>query len=458
MDANYKLVIVGLLLLGALPAIVLGSRGLKWGLMLWICTFGLGYRTISIAPQVSIHPIEVVLYGLCLWLGIQRFSKSTPSTPPWVPLWVWPFALAWILAWWPIVSGDVAWGPMITEFKNVFLILPIFVLLSVVVKDQKSWKPVFLVFGCVALWIAGFGLLEYFYPGIKTWLPNFVTNPTYKKEIGFQRAAFSFWGSPDAVYVCLLAVPFSLYIWDRWKTSVGRIVVALGVLCLLAAVYVSGHRNAWFIVGLEISFVLILRKRYYVFAIFALVLVLQGYQGLPDQARTRLYSGAQLIAGKPLEDDSSGQGRWERITASLERLQQRPWGSGWAAATWVHNDFLQITENLGLAAGLFLFGVYMYTFYRLLRQVLARSQLDDSRALLTAMFLSHFAAGVIFATDANIQLTQHIAPIWFIWASSQILLRQLRAKDIATSDEYYHLRAPAYFQLRAAGARHVGIS
>lgn len=458
MDADYKLIIVALLLFSALPAVVLGSKGLKWGLMIWIGTFALGYRTISIAPQVTIHPAEVVLYALCLWLAIQRLSQRTSAPPPWVPLWIWPFALTWILAWWPIVSGTAPAGAMVTEFKNVFLLLPIFILVSAVATDQNSWRPIILTFVCVGLWIGCLGILEYVYPGIKAWWPGFIGNPTYAKEIGFQRAAFSFWGSPDAAYICLLALPFSLYLWEQWRTSIARIVSALAGATLLAAVYVGGHRNTWFLVSLEIAFVLILKKRGYLLAVFAIAFLVVAFQKLPDQARTRVYSGVQLIAGKPMQDDSSGQGRWDRVTASVQRLQDRPWGGGWAAASWVHNDFLQLCESLGLPAGLFLFGVYIYTFYRLLRQVLARSRLGESDWLLNAMFMSHFAAGVIFATDSNIQLTQHIAPIWFIWASAQILLRQLRVKDVSTVDEYNRLRAPAYFQLREAGARHVGIS
>jgi hypothetical protein len=373
-------------------------------------------------------------------------------------MWIWPFALAWIWGWWPLVYGNAEWKPMLTEFKNTIMLLPIFILVSVVLKDQKAWRPIVLAFSVTALWIACWGILEYKYPGIKRLLPNFITNPAHITEEGFQRAPFSFWGSPDAIYVCLLALPFSLWLWHSWRSSINRVLIAGATACLLYAIYISGHRNAWFVAGLQVSFVLILKKRYYSFALIGIAFLLLASYQLPDQTRTRLYSGTQLIAGKPVEDDSSGQGRWSRVVASSQRITEKPFGGGWAAATWVHNDFLQIAENLGLPAGLFLLGIYLWTFKRLLSQIRARSRLGESPWLLTAMFLSHFAAGVIFATDANIQLTQHIAPIWFVWAASHVLLKQMRLKEVSIIDGYNSLRAPAYFQLREAGARHARVS
>jgi len=457
MDA-YKIIIVGTLLLALLPAVILGSRGLKWGMLVWVATLALGYRTFSITPKLLIHPAEVVIYGLCLWMLVQRLAKRGASdSSPWVPLWLWPFALAWIWGWWPIVYGDVRWEAMLSEFKNVFLILPLFVVTSVVAKDRHSWRSIILVFYCAGLWIACFGILEYVYPGIKDWLPNFITNPSHIKEEGFQRAAFSFWGSPDAVYMCLLALPFGLCIWQWWRASWARAINAAGMLCLIYAAYLSGHRNAWLVIGVQVCLILLLKKKYYVFGVVALMFVL-WYERLPDQARTRIYSGAQLIAGKPLDDDSSGQGRWNRTTASWNHVFERPLGGGWAAAGWVHNDFLQIAENLGLAVGLFFLAAYLFTFQRLLRQVLAMLKVGDPPWLLISVFLSYLAAGVVFATDANVPLTQHIAPLWFIWTTGEILVKQTRPERKLAINAYSGLSAPAYLQLRDDRARHVGIS
>jgi O-antigen ligase len=375
-----------------------------------------------------------------------------------VPLWVWPFALAWIWGWWPIVNGDVAWATMLTEFKNVFLILPLFVVISVVITQKNEWRPIILVFFGVAVWIAFWGVVEYGYPGIKEWLPNLFRNPTKAKELGFERAGFTFWGSADAAYVCLLALPFSLFIWQQWRSSLARVATSISTLGILYAIYISGHRNTWFLVAFQISVVILLKRRYYIFAAFVLVFLLLPYEGLPDQVRTRFYSGAQLVAGRPVDDDSSGKGRWERVIASFKRLNEKPFGGGWAAGTWVHNDFLQLAENLGLPAGLLLLGTYLWTLQRMLKQVRARSRIGEPPALLIGMFMSFVSAGVIFATDANIQLTQLIAPIWFVWVSSEILLRQFQVSEVAIANGYSYYSAAAYFQLRQATARNVGIN
>jgi hypothetical protein len=229
------------------------------------------------------------------------------------------------------------------------------------------------------------------------------------------------------------------------------------MLCLLYAAYLSGHRNSWLVIGVQVCLILLLKKKYYVFGIVTLMFVL-WYQHLPDQARTRIYSGAQLIAGKPLDDDSSGQGRWNRTTASWNHVLERPLGGGWAAAGWVHNDFLQIAENLGVAVGLFFLAAYLFTFQRLLRQVLAMLKVGDPPWLLISVFLSYLAAGAVFATDANLPLTQHIAPLWFIWTTGEILVKQTRPEQASAINAYSGLSAPAYLQLRDDRARHVGIS
>src|SRR6185295_2461838 len=61
---TYREVIVGLFVLAVLKVLLAGRRGLKAGLVFLVATFALGYRTISITPNLRIHPSELVLLGL----------------------------------------------------------------------------------------------------------------------------------------------------------------------------------------------------------------------------------------------------------------------------------------------------------------------------------------------------------------------------------------------------------
>src|SRR5678815_435315 len=65
LGVSYREVIVALFLVAGLKvALSDGRRGLKVGLVFLVATFRLGYRTISITPNLRIHPSELVLLGL----------------------------------------------------------------------------------------------------------------------------------------------------------------------------------------------------------------------------------------------------------------------------------------------------------------------------------------------------------------------------------------------------------
>ncbi len=452
MEFTYKEIIVAAMILAGLPAVLLGTKGLRWGFMVWVLTFALGYRTFAVAPTLSIHPAELTLFGLSMWLLILYLSGRNKNIQVsfWFPPLLWVFVLAWFWGWSSVISGDVKWGPMLSEGKGFLPVIPLFIVAGTVLADRSAWRPVLLASYVVGAWVGAMGLLEYVYPEVKTLLPNFMSNPTvYKSGEGFQHAAFSFWGSPDAVYLCVLALPISILAWRWWNVSWKRAFIILISSVLLGAVYVSGHRNAWIMITLQFGLFALLRKKYLVAAVI-LLLFISTYQLLPNTARLRIYSSAELIAGRPLDYDSSGQKRWDRVLTSVNHILEEPLGRGWAAAGWVHNDFLQVAENLGVVVGLLFLGAYLFQLQRLWYWVSILHQSEEQRTLGTVLLLCFTSAGIILATEATLQLPQLLLPISFVGVIAGIWLRQTRmggTERAAADEKAFDLSAFADLQL-----------
>ena len=418
---SYREVIITLMVLAALAAFAAGKRGLQLGFVFLVLTFAVGFRTMDVTPDLRIHPSELVLWGLLALPVVQRNKVIV-----WLPLWLILFIPFWLWGWWPFITGEFKWEPMFSEFKNFIILIPLFFIAGSVLMEKSSWGVVLPAFYVVGAWIAAMGTLEYVYPGVKTLFPEFVTLalPIETGE-GFQRARFSFWGSTDAVYLCVLALPIAGVVSEWWSTSWKRAVNVLIVAVMLCGVYISGHRNAWLMVALQfLAFAVV--KKHYLLGIVVLFVFFSLYQFAPDSAKARFYSGTELITGQPVSTDSSGKKRWDRVTASLDNTLTHPLGRGWTAAGWVHNDFLQVAENLGILAGALFFGAYVFTLGRLWRQVRTAPLLREQRMLGITLLLSFACAGIILATDANLELPQLILPIWFVWVMVEIWTRQIR--------------------------------
>lgn len=448
---SYQDVIVTVILLAAFWTFAARDRRLKAGLVFLVLTFGLGYRTMEVTPSLRVHPSELVLWGLLALPMVQRSKLKL-----WLPFWLILFIPFWLWGWWPLVAGDVKWEAMLSEFKNFIVLIPLYFVAGSVLVKQSGWRSVLLAFYLVGAWIAAMGILEYIYPEIKTLFPNFVSIPSpLETEEGFQRARFSFWGTQDAIYICVLALPIGAAVWEWWSMWWQRALNLLIVAFMLSGIYISGHRNAWMMITLQ-GLGLAVVKKQYLLAIAVLLVFFSIYQVLPDATRARINSGTELVSGQPISSDTSGQKRWDRASMSLSNTLAHPLGTGWSTAGWVHNDFLQVAENLGVMAGALFLGIYVYTLGRLWRRVRTASLLREQRALGTTLFLSFACAGVILATDANLVLPQLILPIWFIWVIGEIWLRQTRMKRTTTDDASFDLGPFADLQLCGDRSPYVG--
>src|SRR5712672_380786 len=154
---SYREFLIGL---GALLLAVIvfgGERGIRFGLVLWVLTMALGYRTIEWTTDLRIHPSEILIWLLFVCVFAQRQLRSaTRFSLPWWLLFLIPF---WALAWWPLIAGDAPWDKMLNEFRDFLLLVPVMIVLSVVLERQSYWRYLLLAFFVATSWIAFMGVV-----------------------------------------------------------------------------------------------------------------------------------------------------------------------------------------------------------------------------------------------------------------------------------------------------------
>ncbi len=149
---SYKDIIV---VLGALIAAVIifgGERGIRFGLVLWVLTLALGYRTVELTPNLRLHPSEILIWLLLGCILVQRqLAAKSPVSLPW---WLWLLIPFWAFAWWPLVVGDAPWDKMLNEFRDFLLLVPVMIVASFVLRRDGYWRPLLLAFFITSTWIA----------------------------------------------------------------------------------------------------------------------------------------------------------------------------------------------------------------------------------------------------------------------------------------------------------------
>jgi hypothetical protein len=412
-SSTYRLVLIAALALAGLLAFLLSRNPARDGLILFVVTLGLGYRTVRLTEMLWIHPCEVVLVAVLL-IALARPLPAPPGRDPALPWWLWALVPFMALGWLPRGHNPYDWDAQLAECVNVVSIIPVFLAVRMVLADRRSWRPVIASFYAVGTAVAFMGGVEYVYPNVRNVLPGFVSNPeAYESADGFHRAAFSFYGNTIAVFLCTLALPLGLALWSWYRTALARLVTVAAGVVQLGGLYISGYRSQWAMVGLLILLVPLWHRRYLLAgALVAAAAV--GTQFLPEETLGRLQSLERVVEGSP--DDSSGIKRKERVLEAAEAVVENPLGNGWASAGWAHSDFLQVSANLGLFAGLTLLVGYLYTLVRLARQMRRVSPRDDLAPLGFSLFLSLLVVGQMLAVQGVEFLPFTVMPAWLVWA------------------------------------------
>ena len=86
---SYRELIVALGVLIVAVIVFGGERGIRFGLVLWVLTLALGYRTIEWTQNLRIHPSELLIWLLlaCIFAQRQLVANSRLS----LPWWLWLF-------------------------------------------------------------------------------------------------------------------------------------------------------------------------------------------------------------------------------------------------------------------------------------------------------------------------------------------------------------------------------
>jgi hypothetical protein len=456
---SYKVVIVLAVACGGLLVLARRQR-LKAGLAAWVCTFALGYRTMPVTANYKIHPSEVILWGLFLLALVemphakQRMFRT--------PAWVWPFACFWP---WGFIAaipengpwGRMPWDTMFSEFRDFLLLLPLGVVAVAAMARKDSWKWALTALFAVGTWIGATGSLEYFFPGVARMFPAFMASPDPSiAEDGFARASFSFWGGPNATMVVVLCTPIAIVLWQWYGQGWRRALIVAGVAVQVLGIYIGGYRSMWLTMAIEVVlWTLIMRGP--LFSIFILVPAAASLQYLSPAAHDRSASLVAILQGQPT--DSSGIDRWGLVTNAWQTIWEYPWGVGWAGLGWVHSDFVQITANLGVLAGLLFALAYLNTLLRLARTVLFRVKQREARQLGISLLLSFLAAGGLLLTQGVEVLPQMMLPVWFVWVLAEVWMQRLRyiggmRKKYVSAPNY---RLTTNFQLRQSRPDHAGV-
>src|SRR5207253_11079248 len=69
---SYKDVIVAMGVVILAVIVFGGERGIRYGLVLWVLTLSLGYRTIEVTPNLRIHPAEILWWIILLCFFAPR--------------------------------------------------------------------------------------------------------------------------------------------------------------------------------------------------------------------------------------------------------------------------------------------------------------------------------------------------------------------------------------------------
>jgi hypothetical protein len=398
-----------------------GERGIQFGLVLWVLTLALGYRTIEITPDLRLHPSEILIWVLLAFIMVQRHLDSTSFT---FPLWLWLFVPFWALAWWPLVVGDAPWDKMLNECRDFVLLLPLMIVTSVVLRREVYWRRLLLAFFIASTWIALMGVLEYWFPSLENLFPAFIHAAKAQATAdGFARAQFSFWGGSQATFICVLALPAGLALASWWPGWLPRTAIVAAALLQMLAIYVGGYRSVWLVLLIQVAVASFLRQKKHGVAIALLCLIVGGvgYQFIP-KTDERVMSGLAALRGAPI--DHSAQDRKDRALEAFSQTVSSPFGGGWSSAGWVHSDFLQVAANLGMIAGLIFLGGYLYTLQRLARRIRPWLGVSGQGDLALALFLSFIAAGAHLTLQGVEVLPQMVLPVWFVWVLVELWLQK----------------------------------
>ncbi|MBI5303625.1 MAG: O-antigen ligase family protein [Chloroflexi bacterium] len=400
-----ELVIFTLVVLTVIVVAIPSDRILRLGFALWIFTFGFGWRTIYLAPNLTIHPSEVLAVLLFFAIALQSLvyhQKVDFSIPP-----VMLLLVAWSVI--GIVVGVMRGNPIdvvLHEFKIFFVAIPSYYVVKHLIASRRDWERAILLSILVAVYISGLGLMDVFAPDLTKRLQGESVETIRTTITGFDRAGFLFYGHVAAglVVFTFFGVTVRQLVAVRSNGWI-RLIWGSALMADLFAMYLSGFRGLWYAMVVFLIAYAFVQKRSWVL----LVLAALAIPFLPSAFMQRFESLYNLQYA-----DSSQFKRIDRVTAAFDLLKENPLlGVGWGGSGYVHSDLIQIGANLGIL-GLGLFSLWIvHLIWRMFQLTRQSGWIGESASGLFATFCG---LAVIFAGEGVIVWAQLTVPIWFLFA------------------------------------------
>ncbi len=398
-------------------------RGQRLGVLGLLLAFMWGYRTIEIDKPLSIHPIEILLWAL--WIKSLLIKPSSRNPIP-----IWAFVLM-IFAIYGLFVGEIYGRDIlvnISYFKNFFLLFPLFIVLDRYLISEKRLSELALYFVISISIISFFAVIEYYFPSLMILFPGFFSSEAvgYIAQ-GFQRAAFSFWGTPTAGHIIVSALPLMLFITKYYSFFRNYMVFTTILLLNLLALYIAGNRADWLTLILLIIiylhlYVKVLKRSWFPLLLGSIVVgitIITRFIG--QSTKDRFMSGIVALQGKAdYAADSSGYDRNMRIKHALQNILEHPWGTGWGGAGWVHSDFIQLTAELGVLPGIIFFSAYLNTYFSTLKLRSNTFIIQREKQNLVVLLMCFTSVGIMLLINGHYMLVQSGIPLFFIWVTLHV--------------------------------------
>ena len=403
-----------------------GWRGFEMGVVGLLIAFTWGYRTIELDPPILLHPIEILIWPL--FFKALRFKSNYKHHLPF-----WAYILL-LFSFWGLILGntnEIDHRITLSYFKNFILFFPLFFIIGQYLRSEQKLGIISLHYVIAISIISFFGVFEYYFNSLTPLFPGFFSEYSLGDTTeGFQRATFSFWGTPTAGHVIICGLPLLLIVRKRYAVFRRKFIFFSVLLLNIVALYITGNRADWLTLFVLLILYLhlyekIFRNQLFPF-LFAGVVALAAIavNFIDEYTKNRFVSGIIALQGKAdYAQDSSGFKRSIRLKEAMQTAFEHPFGVGWGGVGWVHSDFTQLTAELGLIPGIIFLGAYIHTYRRAARlqsQVLI-SRLEQQN--LVALLLCFTAVGIMLLINGHYMLAQCGVPLFFVWATLHVYMK-----------------------------------
>lgn len=421
-----EMVILILAILVGILVLVPAQRILNLSFVLWIITFGFGWRTIHVTNNLNIHPAEVLAWLLFFAIFARSVVRRVPLDFSIQPLILIFMLLAVFGIFTGLSFGIATVDTVIQESKIFFVLIPSYYIVKWLVVTRADWERAALLGVLVATYVGLLGVMDYFAPSLSQRLagnPDVETLYLVQRQ-GFERVGFVFYGNFSAGFLIFTFLGLSVHyvLTSERPNWLGKVLSVIFVLIQLFGIYVSGYRGLWFAVGFFLLAFALVKSRAWILVGAAAGII----PFLPTEFLNRLTSLFDVTLS-----DSSQFKHFDRASFALDWIQRYPLtGVGFGGSGYVHSDLIQIAGNLGVPALLIFLtfvGVLVFRLYRLARQT---GWIGEYAA---SLFATIWGLLVIFSGEGLINWIQLVVPVWFVFAMGYKLIELNASENGATA-------------------------